>query len=55
MKEATQAIKDVLADWENYAIYLYFQAKSTKEFYDALLEQGFSEKQALEIVKNRSN
>jgi phenylacetate-coenzyme A ligase PaaK-like adenylate-forming protein len=54
LNEMRSFVKDVIENWDAYREHLEFQAKSAKAFYDSLISQGFTEKQALEIVKNRS-
>ena len=55
--KASQEIKDVLKmlrrDWFDQVELIQLQSKLTSEKYKSLIENGFTEDQALEIIKAR--
>lgn len=46
-------IKNMLENWEEMTFLLNFEAKKLRTLYLALMEQGFTKEQALEIVKTQ--
>lgn len=44
-------LKQMFEDWETQLLLIQFQARSTKAFFDFLINEGFTKEDALEIVK----
>ena len=52
-RKSTKMIQDILENWDSHTSAIAVMAKTTRSFYLALIKEGFTEKQALEIVSNR--
>lgn len=52
-RKVDKNIQDLMENWEKCEMAVMVSAKTTRAFYLALVKEGFSEKQALEIVANR--
>jgi hypothetical protein len=52
MSKAKDQLKEMLNNFDAMSTLLQYRAKCAKVHYDALITEGFNEKQAVEIVTN---
>jgi len=52
MTEVEKALKNLIDNFSAYEEYQNYKAKLVKEYYDALIEEGFTKEQALELCKS---